>query len=235
MKKDSENWNSDCSNNDSDNDKYLQQSLEVDEYINIDDVSIKATHRKLSKIKDFICKPQLEIIRGNIPEFKEVINRLYEIIVNTPELYKSQDTKLEDKTAYLHYFKGSSDWFVFELDKKDVIDENNTIESPAFGFICLNGDIEMSEMGHFDINELKMLDVELDFYFDPQPMSIAFPEKFEVKSDETPIQPSETSTKDKYQKKIDLYNSLLDFEDDKDLISDYKEKIELYKNLLDLE
>ncbi len=173
--------------NDKDGDSFLKHNLEVDEYLDFEDISLKTTHKKLSKIQDFMNSSQLSIVKRNIPEFKEVINRLYKTIVETPELYKTEEVEMKDKMAYLHYFIGGSDWFVNELNKKDVVDDNLSIEEPVFGFACLNGDVEMSEFGYFDINELKEHGVELDFHFDPKPMHEAFPQKFKSEIDIEPI------------------------------------------------
>nr|WP_321405908.1 strawberry notch family protein [uncultured Carboxylicivirga sp.] len=63
----------------------------------------------------------------------------------------------------LHYFYGSSDWYITEWDGKDTF----------YGYTILNGDIEMAEFGYISREELTTLyrgplkgGVELDFFFD---------------------------------------------------------------------
>ena len=52
-----------------------------------------------------------------------------------PRLFETEQTSLKEKTIHLHFFIGSCDWFVCEFDGQDKF----------FGFVCLNGDLEMAE------------------------------------------------------------------------------------------
>jgi len=88
-------------------------------------------------------------------EIYPTLKELERIVDEIPFLYQ-QDGKYMDSIVYLHYFSGNSDWFITELDKKDNI---------AFGYVVLN-DIQNSEFGYISIDEIKSLDIELDFYFD---------------------------------------------------------------------
>jgi hypothetical protein len=70
-----------------------------------------------------------------------------------------------EKKIHLHFFMGSSDWYAFEFDGQDHF----------FGFVILNGDKEMAEMGYFSLSELKGLkkgfmevDCELAKYWKPR-------------------------------------------------------------------
>ena len=217
--------NCDIPNLENDTDSsYIKEELKVDEYLEFDDISKKTTAKKLSKIQDFMNPAQLSIVRSS-NEFNEVINRLYKIIAQTPEIYASDDIPLNKKVAYLHYFYGGSDWYIVELDKKDILDDNLTIEESAFGYAILNGDLEMSEFGYIDINELKRNNVELDFYFEPKKLSELFPSKF--KSSIEPIEPPkpELSKKEIIEKKLKGLNVAFKYADkDKKAIIEKKIK-----------
>ena len=168
--------------------------------LDFDDVSKKIIAKKLQKIQDFMNPAQLSIVKGS-NEFDDVINSLYKIIAQTPEIYGTQTVSLHEKIAYLHYFYGGSDWYIIELNKKDIFDENLTIEEPAFGYAILNGDLQKAEFGYIDINELKQFGAELDFHFEPTPMYKLFPNEFEAPMQEIEPateteQPKETTVDD---------------------------------------
>jgi hypothetical protein len=65
--------------------------------------------------------------------------------------------------AMLHCFDGSSDWWIVERDQEDE-------QKQAFGFACLNGDVQNAEMGYISIAELIEHGVELDLYYKPEPI-----------------------------------------------------------------
>lgn len=77
----------------------------------------------------------------NIPT-KEQLDRI-------PRLYETDDTPLEEKTIYLHFFIGGCDWFVAEYDGDDLF----------FGFAILNGDYEMAEWGLVSFGELQSINI----------------------------------------------------------------------------
>ena len=64
-----------------------------------------------------------------------------------PRLYETEEISLKDKIIHLHFFLGDTDWFVSEFDGQDKF----------FGFVCLNGDLEMAEWGYFDLADLKSI------------------------------------------------------------------------------
>ena len=66
-----------------------------------------------------------------------------------PRLNETEEVSLKEKQTYLHFYLMDSAWFVFEFDGKDI----------CFGFVCLNGDIEMSEIGYFSLAELKPINI----------------------------------------------------------------------------
>jgi hypothetical protein len=69
-----------------------------------------------------------------------------EVLEAIPALYATENTAEADKVVHLHYFVGTCDWWVVELD---------SAERPqlAFGYACL-GDPAMAEWGYIDLHEL---------------------------------------------------------------------------------
>ena len=66
-------------------------------------------------------------------------------------------------TPILHYFNSSSDWYIYEWDKK---------ADRFYGYVVLNGDWEMSEWGYISVDEITNIRgfnaPQLDFFFVPQ-------------------------------------------------------------------
>jgi hypothetical protein len=73
-----------------------------------------------------------------------------------PRLYETEEISLKEKMIHLHFFIGDCDWFVSEFDGQDKF----------FGFVCLNGDLEMSEWGYFGFSELKSIRIGRGFEID---------------------------------------------------------------------
>jgi hypothetical protein len=61
---------------------------------------------------------------------------------------------------YLHYFRGSCDWYIMEKD----IDSHGDGQSQAFGLADLGYG---GELGYISIQELCECGVELDLHFKP--------------------------------------------------------------------
>ena len=66
-----------------------------------------------------------------------------------PKLYETENVPLQEKLIYLHFFIGGSDWFVAEYD-----------DDLFFGFVVLNGDLQMAEWGYVSFPELKSIKVQ---------------------------------------------------------------------------
>ncbi len=73
-----------------------------------------------------------------------------------PRLYETEDIPVKEKVIHLHFFVGDCDWFVSEFDGQDIF----------FGFVILNGDLEMAEWGYFGFAELKSICVGIGFEVD---------------------------------------------------------------------
>jgi len=65
-----------------------------------------------------------------------------------PRLYATASTPIPDTVVRLHYFHGSSDWWIAELDQESGL---------AFGYVCLGGDSQMAEWGYVELSELEAL------------------------------------------------------------------------------
>ena len=117
----------------------------------------------MKELKKYITKTQSEALKYNLTrgeEKKYFINLIDEMEVKikaVPELYET-DEQGDDAVIALHYFLGGSDWYVTELDTEERI---------VFGYVILNEDTEMSELGYISLNELLGIqDVELDLHWE---------------------------------------------------------------------
>ncbi len=114
-------------------------------------------------VKQFMPEFQQKAIVGS-EEHKEILADLEKIIREIPKLYATEKLGFDEKTIYLHYFYGGSDWYIAE---KGTGEDNY-----AFGYAILNGDLEMAEWGNISIEEIKELNkIELDFFWTPKKFS----------------------------------------------------------------
>jgi hypothetical protein len=81
------------------------------------------------------------------------LNELAEAVPRLRETYENIDAKIA-----LHYFYGSTDFYVLEFDGDDLF----------FGYMILSGDFEMSEYGYQVRSELfdAMPLLNLDYHFE---------------------------------------------------------------------
>ena len=70
-------------------------------------------------------------------------------LAKLPKLYATEKVKLENKMIRMHFFIGSSDWYIAEFDGVDTF----------FGYAILNGDLQMAEWGYVSLRELKEIKV----------------------------------------------------------------------------
>lgn len=95
--------------------------------------------------------------------YRDKVAEVFNTINTMPVTYQ-QDGKGDDAIAYLHYFHPNGDWYITELDIEDGI-------SQCFGYACINGDLDMAELGYISIAELTAIpSVELDLYWTPVPL-----------------------------------------------------------------
>lgn len=135
-------------------------------------------------LEKFVPHTQLEmykrlvdlLMEGRFVEDGEsYLDRLLEVqstILKMPHTFQ-QDGKGDEAIAYLHYFTGSSDWYITEKDVNnpltEVTERSDICEQiQASGLECLNCNIINMKLGYIPIQELcRMPMVELDFYFAP--------------------------------------------------------------------
>lgn len=116
-------------------------------------------------LNQFVNPAQLSVMRSLVKgeegaHFSQMILKLKSHIVSMPKTYES-DGQGDDAVVMLHYFKGGSDWWITE---RDMVREK---QIQAFGYVCLNGDVQNAELGYINIDELIRCGVELDLYFQP--------------------------------------------------------------------
>lgn len=141
--------------------KFLKNELVLEDYIDTDNMDVKVSVNKLSKIKDFFNLNQLKEVQNNVDKYVFKINSLYKAIKETPLLKQKNE-----EMAYLHYYNESSNWYVLKMGKGDIFDDDFEIQKDAYIYLILNNNLETSEFGYSDINEIKK-HAELDLEFTP--------------------------------------------------------------------
>jgi hypothetical protein len=117
-----------------------------------------------NSVKQFMPEFQQKLIIGSV-EHWDILKRLESIIDSMPKVYGTDNIKSEDKIIQLHYFYGSSDWYIVEKDSE-------VEQLQAYGYAVLNGDYEMAEWGYINLEEIKSSGkIELDFFWDPKKFS----------------------------------------------------------------
>ena len=66
-------------------------------------------------------------------------------LTKLPTMGATENQTFRDKRVEMHFFLGSCDWYVCEYDGEDLF----------FGYVILNGDIQMGEWGYISFQELK--------------------------------------------------------------------------------
>lgn len=85
-----------------------------------------------------------------------------------PTLYANESLDMDEVMILLHYFAGSSDWWISEVDHET---------GEAYGYVCLGGDSRSAEWGYISLPELENLRltspflrlVERDLHWQPKP------------------------------------------------------------------
>ena len=70
-------------------------------------------------------------------------------LAQIPKLYETEHIPLQEKLIHLHFFLGGNDWFIVEHDGGDLL----------WGFVVLNGDLQMSEWGYISFSDLKDINI----------------------------------------------------------------------------
>lgn len=219
--------------------KYIKQELVLTEYLDSNDMDLLTTKKKLNKIKDFFNNSELQVVKANVGEYSDSIIDLYENIKNIPELDATDG--VPEKIAYLHYFSSSSDWYVIELGKGDIFDDDNIMQKEAFGYAILNGDMQNAEYGYMNIDEIKKY-AELDLHFEPQSLNKIIDKRnrqdeaeeisFELDKATDVVDVSPSSEQTEILEAIETLQLLLEFSSKKDK-KEINEAIEVLQILLD--
>ncbi|MFA6572014.1 MAG: strawberry notch C-terminal domain-containing protein, partial [Bacteroidota bacterium] len=127
------------------------------------------------RVKMFMPTFQQKIVNSNIAEFQDAIENLDSAISKMPYTYQTEGQG-NKAIVYLHYFYGSSDWYITEKDKE-------TEQLQAFGL----ADMGFPEMGYINIEEIKSMGkVELDFYWKPKTLAEVNGEDEDIIEEEEP-------------------------------------------------
>jgi hypothetical protein len=126
----------------------------------------------LDLLKLYVSTQQLQAMKAGArgeekAYFQGKIVEMGTRIATMPKTYE-QDGKGDKATVSLHYFQGSSDWYILEKDISASEDGN----FQAFGFAVLNGDRQNAELGYINIDELTRQNVELDLHFEPTTLGV---------------------------------------------------------------
>lgn len=219
--------------------KYIKEELVLTEYLDANDMDLLTTKKKLNKIKDFFNYSELQVVKSNVSEFSDSVINLYNYIKDIPELDATDGDK--DKVAYLHYFSSSSDWYVVELGKGDIFDDDNEMQKEAFGYAILNGDMQNSEYGYMNIDEIKKY-AELDLHFKPTSLNEIIAKRngdyeaeeisHELDKATDVVEPSSVSEQQEILEAIETLQLLLEYSSKKEK-KEINEAIEVLQILLD--
>jgi hypothetical protein len=105
---------------------------------------------------------QLKITKKYLRDFTPAILRLQSQLEKCPKICETD--RLKEHPAIFHYFFGSSDIYICEFDRDDLM----------FGYSILNGDLYNSEWGYSSLAELrKALLYNIDYCFKDQSIEAA--------------------------------------------------------------
>jgi hypothetical protein len=110
----------------------------------------------------------LAALRGEEKKyFSEKLIELAALVASMPVTYQNDFAPgPRDPIVYLHYFVGNGDWYVIEKDVN--LDGEGQIQ--AFGLADPYRD--GGELGYISLPEVLGCGAELDFHFEPRPLSL---------------------------------------------------------------
>lgn len=113
-------------------------------------------------LKNYVPDLELTTLLGNRrgvegAYFTDLLPKLVRQIKSIPPLNANEKIGLK-ATVKLHYFYGSTDFWIMELDPEERL---------AFGYTCLNGDTANAELGYISIPELLSINMmQLDLHWE---------------------------------------------------------------------
>lgn len=117
------------------------------------------TAEELERARNYIPPMQYACIRKllkgeDAPFFVDTIQKINETVKNITGK-NSYNSETKTHAMGLHYFCGESDFYVTEILEDGFV----------FGYVILNGDVEMSEFGYSSLDEIvNIRGMELDFH-----------------------------------------------------------------------
>jgi hypothetical protein len=126
--------------------------------------------KQKSVLQSFIGPCQRGTIRCALkseegPWFARRLSELQTVLDSMPVSYETEGA---EKVARLHYFRGSCDAWIVELDKGAPDDAPEDYQSQAWGMVDLGYG---PEVGYVSIPELLAAGMELDLYYKPQTLA----------------------------------------------------------------
>ena len=131
---------------------------------------------KLTKIPTVVAAlipiSQLRMTKDSLESFTEAIEQLGKSLEKCPKI--GETNNMEKHPAIFHYFFCSTDIFICEYDREDLL----------FGYNILNGDLQNSEWGYTSLSEItKIPQFNIDYHWEDQSIEAAlyrsYPEYFE--------------------------------------------------------
>lgn len=128
--------------------------------------TIKATEL----LRGWINRQQLAVMfqacKGEEGEwFETKLTQLAELVTTMPST-RGQEGKGEEAIVYLHYFRGSADFYITEKDAGSIDDAPEEFQSQMFGHADLFGD--GGEIGYISLPEILEGGCELDLHWTPK-------------------------------------------------------------------
>ena len=124
-------------------------------------ITLEELHAKTQTLSRFVNRSQLTtMVQGVAGEeglyFLDKINEYVERFENMPKTYET-DGQGDEAIVYLHFFKGSADWYITERDMEEE-------QHQAFGL----ADVLDAELGYISLVELASVGAELDIHWTPK-------------------------------------------------------------------
>lgn len=125
--------------------------------------------KETTYVKVLMPKMQQKALTQQNTDFsKSLVARLEKELSDVPK--EPQGESIKKSMVYAHYFYGGSDWYITDISIKEKL---------MFGFVILNGDLQMAEAGYISIDEIvNNGKIELDFYFTKDTLENILHKKF---------------------------------------------------------
>jgi hypothetical protein len=124
---------------------------------------MKTNYSISPELQAIIPKYQLLVTMKAMRAHVRSLERLEALLKNCPKIGETEHKK--EHPAIFHYFYGGSDFYICEYGTKDSL---------MFGYGILNGDLQNSEWGYFNILEFSQSKyLNIDYHFPEQSIEAA--------------------------------------------------------------